>query len=364
MIKYSKKKFILCTLFIVPVFISCKLPVDPQKRDLVELERIWQHLSAYSIYTDRVPDEKAALSFDDPFTLVDSIQDTMHSPWETTNRTFGIYYYDWKILYDEIYGIRRGYPSVYFRKLSDNTAYFRIKSFEKFTYYDTYYEMLDYTDSVKTLSNIILDLRYNGGGFVDVCKDIVELFLPVNMPYLYEERRESIGNGKFSTIQKIDTTLAPDTSDWGGKKIAILINKNSASAAEILAIALRCGMENNNLNIFGEKSFGKGIGQYAFLFNTTSGAGLKLTGLRFKGVSGNDDIDIYHEKGIIPDIFLPDSTKPLFREELMGAGKWLEPDFENTVNTAVLDIVKEDNFKREGTPGSIGCYKIAKMPDF
>ena len=355
-----KRFLLICVSLLIALACSCKLPLDSQERDLIELERIWQYSKAYSIYTDRVPAEKEALSFDEPFSLVISIQDTMHSPWDTTYKRFGIYYYDWKVLYQELYGQVRYYKPVYFRKLSNNTAYTHIWSFES----PTYYEIVAFTDSIKDISNVILDLRHDGGGFVDICKYIVELILPVNTPYLYEERREEVTEGNFSTVAETVTTRASDTTDWGGKKIAILINRRSASAAEILAIALKCGMKSTNLNIFGERSFGKGIGQYAFLFNTTSGSGLKLTGLRFKGISGIDTID-YHEKGILPDVYTPDSTRTLFINELLEAGKWLEPDFENTVDSFALSEVVKDNFNiPKRIPRLFGCYKIAKTSDF
>lgn len=355
MTKSLRRGYFIYSSLVLLLFCSCKLPVDPQERDLVELERIWQHLSAYSIYTDRVPNEKKALSFDDPFTLVMSIQDTMHSPWRPTNDTFGIYYYSWEALYIKVFGPERNNDATYFRQLSNNTAYVHINSFSD----STYYEVLALTNSIRNIPNIILDLRNNGGGFVDICKYIVELFLPVNTPYLYEERREAISGGNFTTIQETVKTQYPDTSDWGGKKIALLINKRSASASEILAIALRVGMNSANLTIIGETSFGKGIGQYVFFFNTTSGGGLKLTGLRFKGVSGNDYIDIYHEKGIIPDNPFIGS----FKEELIEAGKWLDPDFENTVDTLALNKVVADNIT-ERMPRFIGCYKIAKLHEY
>ena len=355
-----RKHLLICVSLLVVLACSCKLPVDTKDGDLLELERIWQYSKAYSIYTDRVPDEKEALSFDYPKSLVISIQDTMLSPWDTTYRRIGRYYDDWKDLYEELYGPVRYYIPVYFKKLSNNTAYTHIWSFES----PTYYEVLAFTDSIRGISNIILDLRYDGGGFVDICKYIIELILPVNTPYLYEERREEVSEGNFSTIAETVTTRAPDTTDWGGKKIALLINRGSASAAEILAVALKCGMVSNNLNIFGEKSFGKGIGQYAFLFNTTSGAGLKLTGLRFKGISVNDTID-YHEMGILPDVYSPDSTRTLYINELLEAGKWLEPDFENTVDSLALSEVVKDNFNiPKHIPRLFGCYKIAETPDF
>lgn len=353
MMLFLKRFSILCSSILLLLVCSCKLPLDTDERDLIELERIWQYSKAYSIYTDRVPAEKEALTFDNPSILVDSIQDTMHSPWDTTYRRFGLYYYNWKDLYDELYGLVRYYKPVYFKTLSNNTSYIHIWSFES----PTYYEVLAFTDSIKGISNVILDLRHDGGGFVDICKYIIELMLPVNRPYLYEERREEVSEGNFSIVKEIVTTKAPDTTDWGGKKIALLINRWSASAAEILAVALKCGMESNNLNIFGETSFGKGIGQYAFLFNTTSGSGLKLTGLRFKGVSGNDTLD-YHEKGILPDVYSPDSTRTLFINELIEAGKWLEPDFENTVDSLALKNVVDNNFSPYRTHRFIGCYKI------
>lgn len=344
-----KRSLLLCASLVAVIVCSCRLPIDTEERDLVELERIWQFSKAYSIYTDRVPEEKDALTYDNPFLLVMSIQDTMHSPWRPANDTFGLYYYDWKVLYREVFGESYRYPSVYFRRLSNSTAYFRIKSFDEFTHR----EMMYYTDSVTNVPNVILDLRNNGGGFVNVCEYIVELILSVNTPYLYKERREEVTEGKFITVAETITTEMADTMDWGGKRIALLINRYSASASEILAIALRSSMNSTTLNIIGEKSFGKGIGQYVFFFNTTSGGGLKLTSLRFKGVTGNDTIDVYHEKGIVPDTLYTGT----FRGELLVAGTWLEPDFENTVDIQALDKVVTEN-STERKPHYIGCYKI------
>jgi carboxyl-terminal processing protease len=86
-----------------------------------------------------------------------------------------------------------------------------------------------------------------------------------------------------------------------GARIAVLVNEGSASAAEIVASALR---DNGRATLLGRKTFGKGSVQT--VLPLTDGQALKLTTSRYFTPSG---ISI-HERGIEPDVPLPDVTTP------------------------------------------------------
>ena len=86
-----------------------------------------------------------------------------------------------------------------------------------------------------------------------------------------------------------------------GARIAVLVNEGSASAAEIVASALH---DNGRATLFGRKTFGKGSVQTVLPLN--DGQALKLTTSRYFTPSG---VSI-HERGIMPDIPLPDVAVP------------------------------------------------------
>lgn len=130
---------------------------------------------------------------------------------------------------------------------------------------------------------IILDLRNNPGGYLDVAIDIAGWFLPMgNLVAIEEfgsgERQEfrSRGNGKLAPYPTL-----------------ILINQGSASGSEILAGALR---DNRNLRIIGQQSFGKGSVQQAF--NLRDGSMVKITIAKWLTPSGH----LIEGAGLEPDI--------------------------------------------------------------
>ncbi len=81
-----------------------------------------------------------------------------------------------------------------------------------------------------------------------------------------------------------------------GTPIAVLVNEGSASAAEIVAGALR---DNGRARLFGQKTFGKGSVQTVLPLE--DGQALKLTTSRYFTPSGAS----IHERGIEPDVALP-----------------------------------------------------------
>ncbi|MFA5248948.1 MAG: S41 family peptidase [Candidatus Paceibacterota bacterium] len=125
----------------------------------------------------------------------------------------------------------------------------------------------DFQKSAQDISNnkvqgIILDLRNNPGGLVNQAQNIAGWFLDKNSIILKEKLRsgdikeyKSNGPSYFSSIP-----------------VAILSNKGSASASEILMAALH---DNRNIAIIGETSFGKGSVQQ--LFDLYDGSSIKIT---------------------------------------------------------------------------------------
>ena len=110
---------------------------------------------------------------------------------------------------------------------------------------------------------IILDLRNNPGGYLEVSQDIAGWFMEPGSVVVIE----SFGNGTEDKEYR--------TSGNGVLKnipLVVLINEGSASASEILAGALR---DNRNIKLIGAKSFGKGSVQE--LSNLREGTSLKVT---------------------------------------------------------------------------------------
>ena len=149
---------------------------------------------------------------------------------------------------------------------------------------------------------IVLDLRYNPGGFlgeaVDVTSDFLEDGLIVITEGLNWPRKEYEATGDAAT----------------DLPMVVLINPYSASASEITAGALK---DNDRATIIGQRSFGKGLIQS--IVDLPDGATLKLTTAIYLTPDG---IDI-NKKGIKPDIKAPDLPKTKQDETLDRALEYL-----------------------------------------
>ena len=134
------------------------------------------------------------------------------------------------------------------------------------------------------VSSLIIDLRDNGGGYLTSVTDVASLFLPKGSVVLQAEDRQ--GN---ITVSK---TKEDQYSSIG--PIVVLINENTASAAEVLTMALY--EQRDDVTIVGTTSYGKGTVQVERKFS--DGSSLNYTVQRWltsKGVWIND-------VGISPDI--------------------------------------------------------------
>ncbi len=136
------------------------------------------------------------------------------------------------------------------------------------------------------VEGIVLDLRNNPGGYLDVAVDIAGWFLKKKSLVVSEESRQGIGN-QYRTQGNEALVNVP---------VVVLINKGSASASEILAGALR---DQRKAPLIGETSFGKGTIQQ--IKNLSDGSSIKITIAHWVMPSGK----IIDHEGIEPDILVP-----------------------------------------------------------
>jgi len=146
----------------------------------------------------------------------------------------------------------------------------------------------------QNLKGYILDLRDNPGGLLYAAVAVADALLPENKLIVYTVGRvEAEDNEVFKT----------KTHDFlEGIPLVILINEGSASAAEVLAGAIR---DNHRGTIIGERSFGKAAVQSLFHLETRPDEAILLTTARYFTPASN----LIHGAGIIPDIHVPQTAE-------------------------------------------------------
>lgn len=173
-------------------------------------------------------------------------------------------------------------PSLKWELKNNDIAYIKLYHFSEKAASDFKIAAMEILNS--PAKKIILDVRNNPGGYLEVAQDIAGWFLENNQIVVIEdfggkrENREhkSYGNGKL-----------------GQYPIVVLINNGSASGSEILAGALR---DNLGIKLIGEKSFGKGSIQE--LVALRDGSSLKVTIAKWLTPKG----ELITDKGLEPDI--------------------------------------------------------------
>ncbi len=137
------------------------------------------------------------------------------------------------------------------------------------------------------VKGVVLDLRGNPGGYLEVAVDLAGWFMPKGKIVVQEA-------GRGGTIQEV--LRSDGNGALAGLPVVVLIDEGSASASEILAGALR---DQRKARLVGEQSFGKGtVQQFAEL---RDGSVLKLTIANWLLPSG----DVIEGKGLAPDYEVP-----------------------------------------------------------
>jgi carboxyl-terminal processing protease len=177
--------------------------------------------------------------------------------------------------------------SVRHEMLEPGIGYLRISQFSETTGQDTEAAMHALEEQAGgPLRGLVLDLRNNPGGVLDAAVEVSDFFL----------ERGTIVSAEGRSAESRFRMEAMGGDLARGTPIAVLVNEGSASAAEIVAGALR---DNGRARLFGQKTFGKGSVQTVLPLE--DGQALKLTTSRYFTPSGAS----IHERGIEPDVALP-----------------------------------------------------------
>lgn len=220
-------------------------------------------------------------------------------------------------------------------KLDNGLGYIKINRFAG----STYEEFVDALDKLKAqdIQGLVLDLRDNGGGYMDQAIKILDEFL----------HKDLIAVKTVNKRGKEVITKATSKGRFQDQPIYVLVNEGSASASEIIAGAIQ---DNDRGLIIGRRTFGKGLVQRELLLG--DGSAIRLTTARYYTPSGrsiqkpynhglqeynNDFISryehgelyaadsikvadslkyktlkgkiVYGGGGIVPDVFVPISVK-------------------------------------------------------
>jgi len=213
------------------------------------------------------------------------------------------------------------------RLLDDGVGYVQLTEFSDHT-------PEQFREALTTLlrqgaTSLVIDLRNNPGGVLDAAVEVAEPFFKKDELIVYTKGRKPEDREEFRARANTSLVALP---------VAVLINAGSASAAEIVAGALK---DTGRAVIVGERSFGKGSVQSVFKLD--NGEGMRLTTARYFTPGGAT----IHERGISPHVEVvmtpeedtklarqrsrPDITDPLAFKERFG----FEPITDRQLETAL-----------------------------
>ncbi|MDD7648227.1 S41 family peptidase [Cloacibacillus porcorum] len=177
--------------------------------------------------------------------------------------------------------------------LNDGIAYIKLNHFNLKTDGELRAAIKKATD--KKAKGIIMDLRNNPGGLLDVCVDVTSQFIP-----------KGVVVGMKGRFDKANDTLYAKEGRANNLPLVVIVNEGSASAAEIFAGAVK---DHKRGTIVGMKTFGKGSVQT--LFNLPDGSGIYVTIARYHTPSGF----VLDHKGLQPDVKVEGEPKKDKKED-------------------------------------------------
>lgn len=173
--------------------------------------------------------------------------------------------------------------------LENNVGYVTISTFANQRVYE---QLTTQLEALKTqgITSLILDLRDNGGGLLQQGILVADEFLDG-------------GDIVFQRARGVTQRIAAADPQFFDMPMVVLVNKNSASASEIVAGALQ---DNDRAIVIGEETFGKGVGQ------TVNGLadGGQLVLLNFEWLTPNRTS--INKTGVTPDVRAIDTRRPGF----------------------------------------------------
>lgn len=154
--------------------------------------------------------------------------------------------------------------------INPTTGYVKVNKFGRTTYSEFFTSLVKLKAS--GARNFILDLRGNGGGFMEMAIMMANEFLPANSPIVYTRGRNDDDESRV---------FSDGTGSFIDSELVVLIDEYSASASEIFAGAMQ---DNDRALIVGRRSFGKGLVQRQTTLPDSSA--IRLTVSRYHTPSG------------------------------------------------------------------------------
>lgn len=170
-------------------------------------------------------------------------------------------------------------PTIEYEMLDDKIGYISVSEFDEVTV-DQFENALATLEKQK-MKGLVIDLRDNPGGLVDSAVTMLDRILPKGL-LVYTEDKNGKRQEEYAK-DKLELKVP----------LVLLMNQNSASAAEIFAGAVQ---DFEKGKIVGTQSYGKGIVQIVAYVN--DGSGIKFTVSQYFTPDGN----AVHEVGITPDV--------------------------------------------------------------
>ncbi len=154
--------------------------------------------------------------------------------------------------------------------INPTTGYVKVNKFGRTTYSEFFTSLVKL--KAAGARNFILDLRGNGGGFMEMAIMMANEFLPANSPIVYTRGRNDDDESRV---------FSDGTGSFIDSELVVLIDEYSASASEIFAGAMQ---DNDRGLIVGRRSFGKGLVQRQTTLPDSSA--IRLTVSRYHTPSG------------------------------------------------------------------------------
>ena len=145
------------------------------------------------------------------------------------------------------------------------------------------------------MKGLVFDLRENGGGLLDIAREVASRFIPNGPVYWLRDRTETA-----DMLEPTNVDVAQHRANLH-YPLAVLVNGDSASASEVVSGAIK---DTGAGVLVGEKTFGKGIVQT--IQGLPDGSAVLITTQHYYTAHKND----IHHKGIVPNIVvkIPDAA--------------------------------------------------------
>lgn len=210
----------------------------------------------------------------------------------------------------------------------NNVGYLRITTFGEST--DSLIETALKNFKVHHVENIVIDLRGNGGGYLEAARSILNLFIPQD-----EVLFKVVSHQGKETVYKADAH-----EKYIFKKGYVLVDGNTASASEVMTSALK---EILGYTIVGETTYGKGTVQTQAILSDSST--LKYTYAKWLTSKGT----WINEKGIVPDEEVDGVTLDDFH--VVEVEKELQYDQVDDAIMYMQEMLKELNYSVDREDG-------------